>query len=124
MEKIKSSRTQQYSPADVLINKREPYNKNVLWIDPIDDINYELKLFNSKWKTIYTTKDLGLSPKAKESIDNLIKSTSNDFTNKLEKFIQKFSSDLIVLNSKLKDQGRKILELEDKIRELINNQPK
>lgn len=124
MEKIKSSRTQQYSPADVLINKREPYNKNVLWIDPIDDINYELKLFNSKWKTIYTTKDLGLSPKAKESIDNLIKSTSNDFANKLEKFTRNFNSDLLVLNTKLKDQGRKILELEDKIRELINNQPK
>lgn len=124
MEKIKSSRTQQYSPADVLINKREPYNKNVLWIDPIDDINYELKLFNSKWKTIYTTKDLGLSPKAKESIDNLIKSISNDFANKLEKFTRNFNSDLLVLNTKLKDQGRKILELEDKIRELINNQPK
>jgi hypothetical protein len=50
----------QYEPMEVLTSVKEPFNKNTLWIHPIDE-NLEIKIYDKGWKVLFTTKDLGLS---------------------------------------------------------------
>lgn len=105
-------------PSEVLINKREPYSKNTVWICPIDDDNFEIRLFNKGWKAIFTTKDSGLSEKSKEQIDNLVKLLSNTLTSKLTKEYGRHKSSLIQLRDKERELENKVNDLENKLDKL------
>jgi hypothetical protein len=50
---------------EVLKSVKEPFNKNTLWIYPIDG-DFEFKIFDKGWRIIGTTKDLGLTDNSKQ----------------------------------------------------------
>jgi len=52
----------EYNSADVLIHTREPFNKNTLWIQPVKgEVKVNVYVEKTGWKTIFSTKDNGLS---------------------------------------------------------------
>ena len=104
-------------PAEVLINKREPFNKNSVWICPNDD-GFEVKLFNKGWEPIFSTQDKGLSEKSKEQIDNLVKLLTNTLNSKLTKEYGRHKSSLIQLRDKERELENKVNELENKLDKL------
>jgi len=50
----------QYEPMEVLTSVKEPFNKNTIWIHPVNG-EFEVKINDKGWKVLFTTKDLGLS---------------------------------------------------------------
>ena len=98
---------QQYSPSEVLISIREPYDKNTLWIHPCKDYT-ELKIYNEGWKLLFSTKDLGLSKISSEQVDEKIKNSI------LLKQINKLSKDLLLLANKNLELEKRIAKLEKK----------
>lgn len=100
--------TQYQEPMDVLMSVREPYNKNTLWIYPFDKEDVELRVFRKGWKTILTTKDIGLSNLSLEQVNN----TKEDLKALLLKVITKHSSRATASSMSLVNKER---ELEEKI---------
>ncbi len=117
MERIKQSNTQSYSPAEVLISLREPFNKNTLWIHPHDGI-VEFKVFNKGWKPIASNEDKGLSKLAADQVQELFQAFQNNVFGKFKKQLGKYSSDSLALYKKEKDLEWQIAELEKKIHTL------
>lgn len=103
--------------ANVLISFREPYSKNTLWIKPNKDI-IEVNVFNKGWKTILTTKDLGLSEKSKQQVIELINESITSLSSKLSKSQGQYKNSMINLINKNKELENKISELENKIDKL------
>ena len=117
MEHITFSNSQFYSPAEVLISVREPFNKNTLWLHTHDGI-IELKIFDKGWKSIYSTQDNGLSKTSIEQVSTLIKELQENINNKLKKQLGKYSSDSITLLKRQKELEEKISILESKFEKL------
>lgn len=101
---------QQYSPSEVLISIKEPYDKNTLWIHPFKGYT-EIKVYNEGWKLLFSTKDLGLSKVSSDQVDEKIK---NSYTNILLKQINKLSRDLLLLSNKNLELEKRIAKLEEK----------
>lgn len=108
MEKIN------YEPSDVLISLREPYNKKTVWIHPKPD-NIEVKIFDNGWKIISQTKDIGLSDKAKNQVEQLNEEFRTFIIRIIKKQFGKFSSNNYVLLEKQKLLEERVKRLEDKI---------
>lgn len=108
MEKIN------YEPSDVLISLREPYNKKTIWIHPKPD-NIEIKIFDNGWKIISQTKDIGLSDKAKNQVEQLNEEFKDFIIKIIKKQFGKFSSNNHVLHEKQKLLEERVKQLEDKI---------
>lgn len=104
--------------ADVLINIREPFNKNTLWIYPGKDGVIEIRVFNKGWKTIATTKDFGLSSISKKQVNDLVNSVDTHVTDRLKKCLGDFNSGIIVLQKKERELKTRIEELEKKMEKL------
>lgn len=121
MEKISSSRTQSYSPAEVVISLREPFNKNSLWIHPHDGI-VEMKVFDRGWKSVASNEDKGLSKLSADQIQELFKAFQDTVFSKFKKQLGKYSTDSIALYKKEKDLEWQIQELEKKIHTLTKRQ--
>ena len=103
-----------YEPSDVLISPREPYNKNTIWIHPKED-NIEIKIFDSGWKIISQTKDIGLSNKAKDQVEKTVEELKLAIISILQKQLGKFSSNNIILHNNQKQLEERITRLEDKL---------
>lgn len=85
MERINNSNTQYTQDAKLLIGPREPYNKNTLWIQR-EGNEFNIKLFDKKWKILSSTKDQGLSPNSEKQVKDMIDEIKNLFIYNLEKF--------------------------------------
>ena len=104
-----------YEFSDVLISPRAPYDKKTLWIHPTQD-NIEIKLYyNNDWKTIFQTKDTGLSDKAKNQVEQLSEEFKSFIIRIIKKQFGKFSSNNNVLLEKQKLLEERVQKLEDKI---------
>lgn len=104
-----------YEFSDVLISPREPYDKKTLWIHPTQD-NIEIKLYyNNSWKTLFQTKDTGLSDKAKNQVEQLNEEFKSFIIRIIKKQFGKFSSNNNVLLEKQQLLEERIQKLEDKI---------
>lgn len=121
MERINQSHSQSYSPAEVLISLREPFNKNTVWIHPHDGIT-EIKVFNKGWKPITSTEDKGLSKLAAKQVQELIQALQDVIFDKFKKQFGKYASDSIALHKREKDLEWQISELEKKIYSLNKKQ--
>ena len=108
MEKIN------YEHSDVLISLREPYDKKTVWIHPKPD-NIEVKIFDNGWKIICQTKDIGLSDKARNQVEQLNEEFKNFIIRIIKKQFGKFSSNNNVLLEKQKLLEERVKKLEDKI---------
>lgn len=107
-----------FNPADVLIHVREPFNKNTLWIQPKDD-EIKVQIYDTnKWKTIFSTKDNGLSTLSLQQVKELISSLSVELNDKLVKQFNKQNANLSATLSKLRESDAKIAELDNKIEKL------
>ena len=102
---------QQYSPSEVLISSREPYNKSTLWIQPFKD-HSELKLYNEGWKTLFSTKDEGLSEVAKKEVEKYNNELKELLISLLQKQINKLSNDVLLLTNKNIELEKRIKKLE------------
>lgn len=102
--------------ADVLINIREPFSKNVVWIYPGEII--EIRIFQNGWKTIATTEKLGLNNKSKQEVEELILSCKNEILDILNGKIKRCVSDILTLYKKHKELETKINKLEVTISKL------
>ena len=98
---------QQYSPSEVLISIKEPYDKNTLWIHPFKGYT-EIKIYNEGWKLLFSTRDLGLSKVSSDQVDNKIKNSI------LLKQINKLSKDLLLLTNRNLELEKRIAKLENK----------
>ena len=105
------------NPAEVLISIREPFNKNTLWINPHDGI-IEIKIFNKRWISIFTTEDKGLSNTSLNQITELLEQIKTNINNKLNKHLGKYSSDSRKLLDKQKNLEEHITKLESKLEKL------
>lgn len=109
-----------FEPADVLIHLREPYNKNTLWIQPIDGV-INVKVYDKGiWNTIYSTSDKGLSEESLKQVKELVESLNTVLTNKIAKQLGQYSSNSLLLVKKQKELEDKISELESKFEKLTN----
>ena len=104
--------------AEVLISVREPYNKNTLWIKPIDD-NIEFNIFDKGWKTVITTKDLGLSNKSEQQVIDLINESEKSFKLKLNKINGNYKNSVINLIKRNRELEQRVFDLENKIDKLV-----
>ena len=112
--------TTTYEPSDVLINLREPYNKNTVWIQPINGV-INIKLYDKgKWNIIYSTEDKGLSEASLSKVKELVDSLNTELTKKIAKQLGQYSSNSLLLVKKQKELETKISELESKIEKLAN----
>lgn len=112
MERIDNYHTQEYIPADVLISAREPYSKNTLWVYINNNI-IEVRVFQKGWKTIFTSKDLGLSELATKQVNDILDLFTNKIQNSVEKLISKYNKDSIVLKNKQDNLEKRVKALED-----------
>ena len=109
-----------YEPSDVLIHGREPFDKNTVWIQPI---NGELRVnlfISGKWQPIYTTKDNGLSNESLRQVMDLVNSLKEHLEQKLTKQFNKQNQSSLMMATKLKDYESRITQLEDKFEKLSN----
>lgn len=109
-----------YEPSEVLIHVREPFNKNTVWIQPI---NGELRVnlyISGKWVPIYTTKDNGLSDESLRQTIDLVNTLKTEIEFKLTKQFNKQNSDSLRIFDKLRNYESRIVELEDKFSKLSN----
>ena len=106
-----------YEPSEVLISPREPYNKNTVWIHPMKD-NIEIKIYDDEWRIIAQTKDIGLSNKAKNQVEEIAEELRIAITEILKKQFGKFSSNSNILYNKCKSLEERIENLEDKFNRL------
>lgn len=109
--------TSNYDPADVLIHVREPYSKNTVWIQPTGE-DIEIKLFDKGWRTIFSTKDTGLSENSLQQVQELIESLQSKIDSKLLKQLGKENNNSIILVKRQKELETKINELEAKVEKL------
>lgn len=100
--------------ANIWINKREPFDKNTLWIYPNKN-DLELKVFNKGWKVLFTTKDIGLSLNSRKEVQSLV----DNILNVIDKQSKHINSDLILLQNKNKQLEKRISDLERKLNKLI-----
>lgn len=107
----------QYEPMDVLNSVKEPFNKNTFWIYPNEE-DIEVKLFDKGWKTIFTTKDLGLSDIAKEQVENLVNELRNTLNFKFNKEYGKYKSTLVNLMNRNRELELQLSKLEAKVDKL------
>lgn len=109
-----------YEPSDVLVNLREPYDKNTVWIQPKNGI-IRVKLYDKgKWNTIYSTEDTGLSKTSLLQVQELVDSLNTELTKKIAKQLGQYSSNSLLLVKRQKELETKISELESKIEKLAN----
>lgn len=112
--------TTTYEPSDVLINLREPYNKNTVWIQPINGV-INIKLYDKgQWNIIYSTEDKGLSEASLSKVKELVDSLNAELTKKIAKQLGQYSSNSLLLVKRQKELETKISELESKIEKLAN----
>lgn len=102
---------QQYSPSEVLISIREPYDKNTLWIHPFKGYT-EIKVYNEGWKLLFSTKDLGLSEVARKEVEKYNTETKELLISLLQKQINKLSNDVLLLTNKNIELEKRIKKLE------------
>ena len=102
-----------YEPSEVLISPREPYNKNTVWIHPMKD-NIEIKIYDSGWRIIAQTKDIGLSNEAKNQVEEIAEELRTAIVEILKKQFGKFSSNNNILYKKYKSLEERIENLEDR----------
>ena len=108
----------EYSPSEVLIHTREPFNKNSLWIQPTKS-EIKFNIYDSgKWRTIYTTKDEGLSSVSLQQVYRIISILKNEIEDKITKSFNKNNSSSLIVSKKQKELELKIQELEEKIDKL------
>lgn len=107
----------QYEPMDVLNSVKEPYNKNTFWIHP-DEEDIEVKLFDNGWKTIFTTKDLGLSNTAKEQVEKLVNELRNTLNFKFNKEYGKCKTTIVNLMNRNRELELQLSKLEAKVDKL------
>ena len=107
----------QYDPMEILKSVKEPFNKNTLWIYPIDG-NFEFKIFDKGWRIIGTTKDLGLTDNSKQQVENLVNEFKNTFNFKINKQFAKCTATLLNLMSKNRELEHRLNELENKLERL------
>lgn len=107
----------QYEPMEVLTSIKEPFNKNTLWIHPIDE-NLEIKIYDKGWKVLFTTKDLGLSNQSKQQVENLVNEFKNVFNSKFLKEYGKHKNSILRLMEKNRELEQKLYELEIKVDKL------
>lgn len=124
MERINTIHTQQYNPASVLINIREPYDKNTLWIKPTKDGNFEIKVFQNGWKTISTSKDLGLSEVSSKQVNSSLQNLNLELTKQITKQQGKLNGDSVLLFDKINSLKEKVNSLESKVDKLTNKYSK
>ena len=106
-----------YEPSEVLISQREPFNKNTVWIHPLED-NIQIKIFDRGWKVLSQTKDTGLSDEAKNQIEKINLELKALIIRILKKQLGKFSSSSNVVYERQKMLEERIKELEDKFDKL------
>lgn len=106
-----------YEPSEVLISPREPYNKNTIWIHPLPD-NIQVKIFDSGWKILSETKDIGLSDKARNQVEEINLNLKTILLEIIKKQFGKFSSNSLVLSEKQKELEERVRNLEDKFDKL------
>lgn len=102
---------QYYFPAETLVSTIEPKLKNVLWIYPLED-HYELRLYNKKWKTLFSTKDTGLSDLSEAQVLQLNNELKNEIIQLLQKQVNRLSNDILLLTNKNLELERRIKKLE------------
>lgn len=103
-----------YQPADVLISKREPFDKNTLWIHVHDDI-IEIKVFNKNWKTLFSSEDKGLSGLSLDQVNNIVNGYEESFNQKIMKQTGKISSNSIILLDQINNLNERVTRLENKL---------
>ena len=102
---------QQYSPSEVLISIREPYDKNTLWIHPFKGYT-EIKVYNEGWKLLFSTKDLGLSEVARKEVEEYNTEIKELLISLLQKQINKLSNEVFLLTNKNIELEKRIKKLE------------
>ena len=102
---------QQYSPSEVLISIREPYDKNTLWIHPFKGYT-EIKVYNEGWKLLFSTKDLGLSEVARKEVEKYNTEIKELLISLLQKQINKLSNEVFLLTNKNIELEKRIKKLE------------
>ena len=112
---------QQYSPSEVLISIREPYDKNTLWIHPFKGYT-EIKVYNEGWKLLFSTKDLGLSDISLKQVKEFNSELKDFLINLLKKQIGKLSNDILLLTNKNIELERRLSKLERKWQDTQMNQ--
>lgn len=112
---------QQYSPSEVLINIREPYDKNTLWIHPFKGYT-EIKVYNEGWKLLFSTKDLGLSDESLKQVKEFNSELKDFLINLLKKQIGKLSNDILLLTNKNIELEKRLSKLEHKWQDTQMNQ--
>lgn len=102
--------------SEVFVGIREPFSKNSVWIYTGDVI--EIRIFQNGWKTIYTTKELGLNDISRQEVIAFVNSCINEILNTLNNKTKRCISDILTLYKKYKDLENKINKLEVTISKL------
>lgn len=108
----------QYEPMEVLTSVKEPFDKNTIWIHPVDG-EFEVKINDKGWKVLFTTKDLGLSTQSKQQVENLINEFKNTFNSKFLKEYGKHKNSILMLMDKNRKLEQKLADIEVKLDKLI-----
>lgn len=113
---------QQYTPSEILISVREPYDKHTVWIHPHNNV-VEIKIFDDKsWKIISTTEDKGLSPLQLKQVQNLIEQLKDFLMKKLQKYFNKFSTDFSTIFRWKQNTNEQITTLDNSVSKLSKKQ--
>lgn len=109
----------EYNSADVLIHTREPFNKNTLWIQPVKgEVKVNVYVEKTGWKTIFSTKDNGLSDVSLQQVSKLVTSLEEEIKDKHKKQFDKLNTSFITAITKQKDLERRIGILEQQVKKL------
>lgn len=119
MERIDNSNTQYTQKTEIVIGPREPYNKNTFWIKKRGQY-FDMNLFNKGWETLSSTEDLGLSPKSKQQVEDMINEIKQLYLKSLEEFkgIQSLQSKKYL--NKIKEQNEQIENLKKQLEDTNN----
>lgn len=108
---------------EIWVHIREPFNKNSLWIQPIDGV-INIKVFDKGWKIIATTKDLGLSENALKQVITLVNELDLKTLERLKKFSGKYSNNMVNLLENEKKLEKRLSDLESKFDKLTKRYAK
>lgn len=112
---------QTYSPSEVLISIKEPYDKNTLWIHPFKGYT-EIKVYNEGWKLLFSTKDLGLSNVSLKQVKTFDQDTKDFLIDLLKKQIGNLSNSILLLTNKNIELERRLSKLENQWKDTQMNQ--